>query len=92
MVKGYKAGAALLVAGLCSPVVAYFVVNHMMAIHVAYNPGAPPDQGAMLKAFFALVASLMIGILLMVIGAGLVLAAFWKSRTLISKSKSGQLP
>ena len=46
----------------------------------------------MLKAFFAFVASLMIGILLMVIGAGLVLAAFWKSRTLISKSKSGQLP
>ena len=35
MVKGYKAGAALLVAGLCSPVVAYFVVNHIMAIHVA---------------------------------------------------------
>lgn len=70
----------MIAVGLSTPVVAYFVMLRVMAIIVANNPGGAPNQGAMLKGYLALVASVAVGILLIVIGACVFFVSFWKSR------------
>ena len=62
-------GVILLIAGLALPVVAYEGGQYYNSIIASY--GGPPNQGAMLTAYLAFLASAALGCFLA--GAGLVL-------------------
>lgn len=80
MSKQTKVGAALIAAGITTPVIAHFVIHRVLALNVVYNPGAPPNQGAMMQGFLAFLASVAVGILLLGIGAGVLFVSLWRSR------------
>ena len=80
MSTGQKIGAALIAVGFGTPVVTYLVMLRVMAIVVANHPGGDPNLGAMLKGYLALVASVAVGILVIVIGVCVCFVSFWKSR------------
>lgn len=71
-------GLFLVGSGCGLPVLTYGVSHVLLALEAA--KGGPPNQGAMVLAYLALVASFGIGILMIVAGAIVYATSFWQKR------------
>ncbi len=71
-------GLFLVGSGCGLPVLTYGVSHVLLALDAA--KGGPPNQGAMVLAYLALVASFGIGILMIVAGAIVYATSFWQKR------------
>lgn len=71
-------GLFLVGSGCGLPVLTYGVSHVLLSLEAA--KGGPPNQGAMVLAYLALVASFGIGILMIVTGAIVYATSFWQKR------------
>ncbi|OJW18883.1 MAG: hypothetical protein BGO49_17685 [Planctomycetales bacterium 71-10] len=61
-----RTGGFLIATGLAVPAITYFVALKALAIDAGL--GGPPNQGAMVQAWFCMLGSLAIGVLMIVGG------------------------
>ena len=57
-----RTGGFLIATGLAVPAITYFVALKVLAIDASL--GGPPNQGAMVQAWFCVVGSLVVGVLM----------------------------
>lgn len=70
-------GLVLIAIGCFVPVATYLVARIAMET-IAAN-GGPPNQGAMVQAFLCVVASIILGLLLMATGTVAFVWSYWSS-------------
>lgn len=66
MLSAKSSGGLLVATGLAVPAITYFAALKVLAIDAS---GGPPNQGAMVTAFFCVVGSVVVGFLLVASGA-----------------------
>ncbi len=82
MTAARTSSLVLIVIGCALPVVAYLVAR--IGLSTLSARGGPPDQGAMVVAYFSVLTSIAVGLLMIAIGAGIFV---WAHRTSTLRNK-----